>query len=786
MRDAPTAILRAALLLAALAGAAAPASGQQRGAVGEAEAADLRRVVDDRWVGGQRGGYWPVRVALENRGAARAVTCAFVPDEPRRGGGRMPLVTRTLAAPAGAALTFTLPVPLTAGGGGGELVFLADPLPDGGAVAPTGRDADDLRADAIPELTHEVHPPRADDEPIRRPAVLITEGSAFDGEAFGTAADTVTMLAADDAARPEWRRAVSGDRDDRLTLPPAALPDTWLGYTTVDLVVTDAARLGGLSEPVREALITWLHAGGAIVVVRDGTEEDGAAISPKATRLLGLDAVAAAGGWEPAEPDRAVLRGGAQALLRRAGEAVGQEFPGSFRPSPPYEREDPGARAALSGAALLLLRGGGTDAADIARRSVLGGRVYAMTVEREAGGGESGGWPATAGWLAVLSDLGPDRLTAADRYGVGGRGPNREFFEFLIPGVRGVPVGAFVALITLFALGIGPVNYLLLKRRHRLGRLAVTVPLIAAGTAAALLGYSLVMHGFAVKARELAVTVHDPGTDRAVTFARTAVFAPRTPAAGLTFAPDAAVLPLAPPGPARGGTRVDWTDGQTWGGDAFRGRTRTQFVTVAPRPERGRLTVSPSAGGTLTVTNGYDTDFSLLTVSDAAGALYAGRDVPAGGSARLAPAEGEDLFAWRERLDPTLPELPPGMEASGPNVLGQFAPMLAGAGDTRASFRASLAYRTAALVRGFNEQSRPVRALAEAPLAPVSRGTFVALLAEPEEAAIGGLEVAPRGGAHLLIGVPDDGRVRPDPPAAERSSEPAKPAVTVRRPGGDG
>ena len=705
------------------------------------QAGDLEVEVRDDWVGGERGGYWPVRVSMRNLGPRRAVTAAFLPYEGRRGQRQPPSAVRTVILDAGAATRFTLPLPLTAPNAAGVVVFVPGPVPEDGESVPIPG-ADDLLAASVEagtdEHTVEVRPPRADEDPVRRPATLVLAGTPFEEEALLSAADVAVTAIERDSSRPDWRRDVASDRNVVAVVDPAdGLPETWLPYTTVDLVVASPDTLRALGEEPRAALATWLLAGGAVAVVGD------AADAAEAERSLGTDAVAAAGDWRAVGGGGALVRADREAAIRGFGDAMRQAMNG----------ESPGA-AMRSGRDALARFGRTADAGAVRARPVLAGRLYAVP------GGEFGA-PGAAAWLAVFDDLGPDRLTAADRFGVGGRGANREFYEFLIPGVRGVPGVAFVVLITLFAVGIGPVNYFLLKRRHRVGRLAVTIPAIAAATGAVLLGYALVMHGFAPKSRQFSVTVHDPGTDRAVTFARTAVFAPRAPSGGLDFAPDAAVLPLPAPGPGGGGGRVDWTDGQRWADGLFRGRTRTQFVTVAPRAERGRLTAAVSRSGeTVAVTNGYADDFDLLIYAAPSGVLYAGRDVPAGGAGTLAPIVAEELFAWRTRLDAALPAVPPGMEEEGPDVLGGLAPLFRRGRDTGASFRPSLLHRTGEALRGLNERTDPVDALAAAPLLADPAGAFVAVLKEPEELEFGGLTADARGGVHVLIGVADFGSPR--------------------------
>ena len=332
-----------------------------------------------------------------------------------------------------------------------------------------------------------------------------------------------------------------------------------------------------------------------------------------------------------------------------------------------------------------------------------------------------------------------------------------------MPGVRGVPVFGFLVLMTGFAVLIGPVNYFWLRRRHQVGRLAVTIPLIAAAAGGALLLLSVVMHGWTAKGRRLEVTLHDPGLDRAVTFARTAFFAPRDPG-GLAFDPATAVFRMPPPGGAAGGGRVDWTGRQLWAGALAPGRTRTQFVTVAPRPERGRLTATGGLRDGLRVTNGYESGLAHVLASDLSGNLYYGTDLAAGAAATLTPLDGDLTFAWRTALDGALPERPPGLSKDGLGVLGELGSVFGRGGDPGASYRASLAFRSLNLLRGINEKTNPIEAFAEAPLLPTPRGAFAAVLTGEEAGTFAGVEASFRGDLRVLMGTLD-GDVPGDPDA---------------------
>ena len=676
-----------------------------------APGADLEAEVRDDWVGGRRGGYWPVRVTLTNRGPARAVTAAFVPFADAAAPGRPAVVTKTVAVPAGETASFTLPVPLTARRGDGEALFVADPLPESGELPDARRDEADLIAAAIPGLTEEVGLPAASGQAINRPALLIAAATPPTKEAMlgfeAAARDAVRAVSdGDDTARGPSRRTVSPDGETYAAVDPADWPRTWLGFTTVDLVLVTPEALGEMPADVRAALIDWLHAGGSVVVSSAGGDAGWEA-------LLGFEK--ATGAW------RSLADG-----------PLGSEVPVSTELGPE--------------GMLDFIAQWRDSAKSIRVRPVLAGRVYAVD-------GRAVGFGTRLVWDQILRDLSPDRLTVADRVGAFPRGANAEFYEWLIPGVKGVPVAGFLVLMTGFAVLIGPVNYFWLKQRHQIGRLAVTIPLIAAAAGGALLLLSVVMHGWTAKGRRLEVTVHDPALDRAATFARTAFFAPRDPDA-LAFDPATAVFRLPPPGGAAGGGRVDWTDRQAWAGAFARGRTRTQFVTVTPRPERGRLTVGGGGVRTgLRVTNGYERDFSHVVAADADGVTYYGEDLAAGAAATLAPLDGVRLFAWRTALDGRLPERPPGMTADGLGVLGVFGDLFGRRrGDPGASFRASLAYRTLYELRGLNERETPIEAFEAAPLMPPARGAFAAVLAEEEDGTFGGVPVSFRGDLRVLVG----------------------------------
>ena len=253
-------------------------------------------------------------------------------------------------------------------------------------------------------------------------------------------------------------------------------------------------------------------------------------------------------------------------------------------------------------------------------------------------------------WSALFNVIGPDRLEWQQRHGFSARAPSQDFHEFPIPSVGGVPVFAYLVLITLFSIAIGPVNYIYLWKHKRLYLLVVTIPIIAIATSLALFGYSAIAHGFHTRSRVRSVTFLDQRTNTAVSTSRVSLYSGLAPGRGLQFSRDSAVYPIWPSDRTFESGAVDWTDQQTMSGGWFRSRTRTQFFVSTHRSERGRLEITPEPGG-LSVANGLAWDLEALIVADDDGTLFAGEGIAAGDAARLSPLSEAQAAAWRKLID---------------------------------------------------------------------------------------------------------------------------------------
>jgi hypothetical protein len=261
-------------------------------------------------------------------------------------------------------------------------------------------------------------------------------------------------------------------------------------------------------------------------------------------------------------------------------------------------------------------------------------------------------------WSAFLSNVGAPRSSWTQRHGIAPDFGTEEFFKFMNPGIRGVPVYGFMVLITAFAVLIGPVNYFYLRRKRSLWLLLVTVPAMALATSALLVGYSMAAHGFSIRSRIRSLTMLDQKSHSAVTVARLALFAGVAPARGMQFSPETAVYPVFPPTAEPGAFSVDWTENQSLTSGWLLSRTRTQFLTIRHAEQPDRVEVKPGQNGGLAIVNGLPWELEAVLVADASGRLLSARNVLPGASDALAAVSESDRLDFVRLLGRNRPELP--------------------------------------------------------------------------------------------------------------------------------
>lgn len=207
-------------------------------------------------------------------------------------------------------------------------------------------------------------------------------------------------------------------------------------------------------------------------------------------------------------------------------------------------------------------------------------------------------------------------------------------FRLPIPGIDGVPARAYLTILILFSLLIGPVNYWFLWRRGRQVLLVLTAPVISAVFIVLLAGYVIAGEGLGVHGRAVTFTMLDQARAQASMRASVSLYAAgMTPAGGLRFARDIAVFPIGRDGTGGRERQVlDLTDAQSFSAGVIEARSPTNFEQIGVRPARERLTFSREAGG-MGVVNGLGVTVTTL-VYRAGGTAYTLTDrLPPGGRA---------------------------------------------------------------------------------------------------------------------------------------------------------
>jgi len=413
---------------------------------------------------------------------------------------------------------------------------------------------------------------------------------------------------------------------------PAELSSRWIDHTGFDLIAIGLEELAGLKsrEPEKfRAILAWTAAGGNLLVWGVGERgerlaelESLAGIVPRA----GKGETPAARGWT--EPSKDLY---GRPIPGVSAEQVWES--GRYNPPAVRFRAAPAPEKAPEAPA------SPPNRADFFLHEYQLGRIVAL--------GPANPFPGTPEkWSWVLAALG-NRLLWVDRHGMSAVSDNPQFWNFLIPGVGLAPVFSFQVLITLFVLGIGPANYLLLRRWKRLHFLIVTVPASAAAITLALFGYALVSDGLGTRLRVRSFTRLDQARGRAACWARLSYYCGLAPSGGLRFPDDVAVNSLeAVPGEYfTVGREVLWTDQQWFSRGWLASRTPMQLLTVRSRPTEARLIVTEGTAGGVSVENRLGTRIAELLLCTEGGRFFVASDLDRDETAELAPVEAGPAFA---------------------------------------------------------------------------------------------------------------------------------------------
>ncbi|HXT59577.1 MAG TPA: hypothetical protein VN699_13130 [Pirellulales bacterium] len=459
--------------------------------------------------------------------------------------------------------------------------------------------------------------------------------------------------------------------DTLLSLPVDQLPQSWLEYSSLDIICIslDQARLLAARDVERwQAIRAWTVAGGNLLV--SGLAGDTEKLA-EIERLLGEPPARwqvkdpAARGWKR-PPDELFTSKLAppfgKTRINQYGAPIAVPAAGT-PPAGPAPANAAPANAATPAAPVY-------DPPFYYRKHGLGMLVAASADDLMAQPPEQ--------WAGALNALSPDRWLWYRRHGVSPQRPNRDFWNLPIPGVGLAPVTAFQILITGFVLAIGPLNYWWLRRRGKLHLLVMVVPLSAALVTLALFGYALAVDGMGVRVRARTLTEIDQRRGEAACWSRISYYAGLAPSGGLKFGGDTMVIPLDSQADnesrAIGARRsAIWSaEGQDLTNGWLPSRTPAQLVTVRSRASSAAVQFIPAkGGGAPSIANRLGAPIKRLVLADADGAYFSAAEIADDAIARLAPAElAKEGAAFREFWQQSAPGVPLGMDQQSNNFVG--------------------------------------------------------------------------------------------------------------------
>lgn len=450
---------------------------------------------------------------------------------------------------------------------------------------------------------------------------------------------------------------------DTMTLSDQPLPDHFIDYSSFDLVTASVSEIDKVAanQPGRFAeMLRWVRAGGNLWLFETGVDyEDVARIE----KILSL-------------PEQSATSSDVYENLQERG----WRFPRIDNPGTDAVEKLRQLRTPRTLTETDDLQN--TTLSERDSRKWFTTRLYGMgTVTAFRDLFQFRGSERLTNW-AITQSLLSERLSWVTRHGNDPDEGNPNFNDWLIPEVGTAPVTAFQLLLTLFVLGIGPVNYLLLKRREQLPLLLLSVPAAACATILMLVVYSFLSDGFGAQVRARSFTLLDQRSSTATCWARLSYFASIAPPSGLEYPSDTLIYPIHPA--SRAGNRrlirnlvlqpreLQWSNSQELKRGWLASRTPTQYLTISSRRSPQEVVFQNVEEG-LQATNHLGVDILLMAVSDLEGAVHLVENLPAGESKLLMKSsQVQAMTSLRKMFSDNAPQFPPGTVeslSSGENIL---------------------------------------------------------------------------------------------------------------------
>ena len=206
-----------------------------------------------------------------------------------------------------------------------------------------------------------------------------------------------------------------------------------------------------------------------------------------------------------------------------------------------------------------------------------------------------------------------------------------------IPGVDKLPYKVFVGLLILFAILIGPVNFVWVKRTGKPALLLLTIPLISLAASLLLLSYGVLYQGLDTKSSSTSLAILDQRAERVDVIENRYCFVGLATEVGLQPAAGTACFPMTVSDP-KAVYAINVGESNVLSAAFFQSRIEMDQRFLSERTSRLRLVVEPKEGG-LHVTNGFTCGLTKLVLRDAAGEVWK----LTGGIAKGASAELEHV-----------------------------------------------------------------------------------------------------------------------------------------------
>jgi hypothetical protein len=209
------------------------------------------------------------------------------------------------------------------------------------------------------------------------------------------------------------------------------------------------------------------------------------------------------------------------------------------------------------------------------------------------------------------------------------------------------PAKTMFLLLTVFAVGIGPVNIWMLAKHKKRIWLWWNVPVISFAACLAIFFYAMFSEGWSGRGKAVSFTILDERSHRAATIENLSYYCPLTPSSGLHFSPECEVTIIhrrhyPTSSSYRDMSRednvrrtVDWTNDQTFGSGWITARVAAGFQVRKNEDRLERLIVRKKSDDAIRVVNALGADIKKLWLADASGRVYEGPYISAGAEVEI-------------------------------------------------------------------------------------------------------------------------------------------------------